>query len=246
MFWGAFFASGEAHHVTRILYAYNSRARHVGIAPLDIERVATAIGTRKPGPDDAEQLKARYSPELRYALVIASTALWGLASNSRQHDRVREIVTGYLKGAHDDAATTVLARHLALLSTPVGGQAGVFMLTTRDADFLKGAREMVERKIPPKVDKVFGKQDRAFVGLVAITKPRQELEFTAELIGVRGGAARARGKIAGEASHAILGSMIPLVPQPAEARGLYEVVVTVSGLEAGPYSYRTMVFFDED
>jgi hypothetical protein len=249
MFWGAFFASGEARHVNRILYAYNSRARNAGIAPLDIQLLATAVGTRKPSPADAEQMermKARYSPASRYAVAIAATALWALGSNSRQHDRVREIVTGYLKGAHNDAATTVLARQLALLSTPVGAQSGVLILTTRDPDFIRGAKDIVERKIEPKVDKVFKKQDRAFIGLIAVTKPHQELEYSAELTGVRGGAARSRGRIVGEASHAILASMIPLTPQPAEARGLYDIVVTVSGPETGKYSYRTMVFFDED
>lgn len=254
MFWGAFFASGDGSRVNRILFAYNNRARNAQIDPRDILLTAEVIGSRTPDPvavEKMKQFKTTYGEARAVSIVVAASALWALGSNSQQHERVREIVTSYLRGAQDDLATKVLARYMAQASIKVIGptpNAKIFFVTTRDPNFAKGPMQsMIERQVVPTVDKVFGKSDRAFAALTAMFKSQEQIDYQIELVGLKGGIRRSAGKLSGTAtSHSIQAAMIPLVPEPAGTRGLHEIVITVSGTETPKQSFRTMVYFDDD
>ncbi len=249
MFWGAFFASGDEKHVTRILEAYTSRARDPAIAPRDIQLLVRLPPMRTPESADPvdlqqrEQLRARHSHESFDDVVIAAAALWALSSNADRHDRVREVVLRHLRGAPDDAATRALAEQLALSSRQAFGSQDepVLFFTTGDPEFVKEFnRAVAEGRAPrKKVDKVFRNGERALGALIVAMPSDEHVEVRIETVSLEGEVARVSSRVQG------MQYALVRLPPEGDATGLLEVHVTVSYPTRPVIVYRTFIYLDD-
>jgi hypothetical protein len=105
--WGAFFATGETRYVQPILDTYT---RFANMSEQKAEDALTLVRfIEKQG--DAASLRAvfvRYPETERPALILASTALWGLKANAKSHSPVARFVTQFETAQANKTAGKVL------------------------------------------------------------------------------------------------------------------------------------------
>jgi hypothetical protein len=94
--WGASFATGDAIYV-RPIYDYLSA--FLSESGTDVDDVVTMVAFkhRVAGQDTMKQLAAKYPKEAYLRMVHASSALWSLESNARQHKFVATALEQYAK-----------------------------------------------------------------------------------------------------------------------------------------------------
>jgi hypothetical protein len=92
--WGAFFATGETRYVQPILDTYARFANLSDQQAADVLTFGRFMETRG-DPASLRAVFVRYPEVERPALIIASTALWGLKANARTHAPVARFLTQY-------------------------------------------------------------------------------------------------------------------------------------------------------
>ena len=95
--WGAFFGSGDKIHVSRILDFLAARADVSHDFAIDMTKLTISYGARQPDAF-ASEMRAKYDKVQLRRLVDGATAQWALASNARQHPRIRQIIDAYIAG----------------------------------------------------------------------------------------------------------------------------------------------------
>jgi hypothetical protein len=104
--WGASFASGDPRHARKLMDFLARTANRSEAVALDITRIALAVlAGRK---ENLGELRGRYGDDGFREIVLAATALWGLASNARQHDFVDKAVAAYIRDHPGTPATKAL------------------------------------------------------------------------------------------------------------------------------------------
>ena len=105
--WAASFATGDAAYVRPIYDYYESVATLPSVDVRDM--VALVMLRHKPDKDAMEALKNKYPQDTFMRIVFASSALWSLESNARQHKFVATALSGYQKEKPGSPAATGLA-----------------------------------------------------------------------------------------------------------------------------------------
>lgn len=103
--WGAFFGSGNAFFVNKILSFLAARADVSHDFAIDMTKVTMAYWAGKPD-EFADEMRAKYDEAQLRRLVDGSIAQWALASNAKQHPKVRQIVDAYIAG-HPQSPTSM-------------------------------------------------------------------------------------------------------------------------------------------
>ena len=103
LLWGASFASGDPRYCLKILDRFAAVANVDGNAD-DMVTIARTYGT---GADRHWVVEKRGADKAR-ELIIQSSALWALDSNSRQHEFVRVTVGKYIDAHPQDPASKAL------------------------------------------------------------------------------------------------------------------------------------------
>jgi hypothetical protein len=105
--WGASFAAGDGHYVTPIINYFANTANKSELVALDLAKIVLEmIG----GPKDTMKgLKEKYGEAGGLQMIFAATALWAIASNTRQHEFVRQITTRYIADHPGTPATKALS-----------------------------------------------------------------------------------------------------------------------------------------
>jgi hypothetical protein len=104
--WGASFASGDPRHARKLMDFLARIANRSERVALDVAKIAVAVmGGRK---ESLGELRGRYGDNEFREIVFAATALWGLASNARQHDFVDRAVAAYIRQNPGTPATKAL------------------------------------------------------------------------------------------------------------------------------------------
>ena len=93
--WAASFATGDAAYVRPIFNYYTSVAAQDGIDAQDI--VTIVVARRSANKEAVQAIAKKYPRETFQKVVFASTALWSLESNARQHKFVAAALDQYLK-----------------------------------------------------------------------------------------------------------------------------------------------------
>jgi hypothetical protein len=92
--WGAAFASGDAKFVVMIIDYFARTANLDEEIARDIVRTVLAMAG---GPREIfNELRTRYGVLAARQVVFASSALWAIQSNARQHEFVERVVTTYI------------------------------------------------------------------------------------------------------------------------------------------------------
>ena len=104
--WGAAFASGDAKFVVMIIDYFARTANLDEEIARDIVRTVVAMsgGSR----EVFNELRGRYGVLAARQVVFASSALWAIQSNARQHDFVERVVTTYIDEHPGTLAQTAL------------------------------------------------------------------------------------------------------------------------------------------
>jgi hypothetical protein len=105
--WGASFASGDHRYVHLIADFMARTANRSELIALDVTRTALEM---MGGPKFIAELKGKYGDALAREIIFAGTALWGMASNARQHEFVDQAIAAYIAdhpGSHAAKALTV-------------------------------------------------------------------------------------------------------------------------------------------
>lgn len=106
-FWGASFATGDSAYVRPIYDYYLSVA---GQSDVDVRDIVNLARTRRALNKEAS---AKYSRETLAKIIIASSALWSLESNARQHKFVAAALDQYARAQPRNPAVTALAEFRA-------------------------------------------------------------------------------------------------------------------------------------
>lgn len=94
-FWGASFATGDPAYVRPI---YNFYAAAVSQPDIDLKDVvAVVIARHRRDNQTIADLGKKHSREIFLRIVVASSALWSLESNARQHKFVAAALDSYVK-----------------------------------------------------------------------------------------------------------------------------------------------------
>ena len=94
--WAASFATGDPVYVRPIYDYYESVAALPGVDVRDL--VSIMMLRHRPNKEAMEALKNKYSQETFVRVVFASSALWSLDSNARQHKFVAAALSEFQKG----------------------------------------------------------------------------------------------------------------------------------------------------
>ncbi|WP_338822417.1 hypothetical protein [Bradyrhizobium septentrionale] len=101
--WGASFAAGDSRYVMPIVDYFAAAANTSELVAIDITKTAVEMTGGPKGT--IAGLKAKYGDAGALQMILAATALWAIASNSRQHDYVKQTVVRYV-GDHPGAPAT--------------------------------------------------------------------------------------------------------------------------------------------
>jgi hypothetical protein len=113
-FWGASFATGDAAYV-RPIYDYYAGA--LSEPDIDVNDIVTIVVSRtRPNKEATDAIVTKYPRERLRWVVFASTALWSLESNARQHAFVAAALDQYVKEAPASPAAKGLAAVRAAMS----------------------------------------------------------------------------------------------------------------------------------
>ena len=93
--WAASFATGDEAYVRPIYDFYDTVASMAGIDVRDMVTIVLMRGTRNKEAFDA--IKQKYPQETLMRVISASSALWSLESNARQHTFVAAALDRYVK-----------------------------------------------------------------------------------------------------------------------------------------------------
>jgi hypothetical protein len=107
IFWGAFFASGDARYVRPIIEFMAQTANRS--EPIALDLAATAVAMSGGPKEILGQLKGKYGDALAREIVFAATATWGLGANARRHQKVAEAMAAYVSEHPGTNATKVLS-----------------------------------------------------------------------------------------------------------------------------------------
>ena len=108
--WAASFATGDDAYVRPIWDYYDSAASTAGVNVRDIVSIVFLRNQRDTGAKEKlEAIKSKYSQETFMRVVFASSALWSLESNARQHKFVAAAVDRYAKEKPGSVANEGLA-----------------------------------------------------------------------------------------------------------------------------------------
>jgi hypothetical protein len=111
--WGAAFASGDAKFVVMIIDYFARTANLDEEIARDIVRTVIAMAG---GPREIfNELRTRYGVLAARQVVFASSALWAIQSNARQHEFVERVVTKYI-----DEHPGTLAQKALIATGPKG------------------------------------------------------------------------------------------------------------------------------
>jgi hypothetical protein len=111
--WGAAFASGDAKFVVMIIDYFARTANLDEEIARDIVRTVVAMAG---GPREIfNELRTRYGVLAARQVVFASSALWAIQSNARQHDFIERVVTTYI-----DQHPGTLAQKALIATRPKG------------------------------------------------------------------------------------------------------------------------------
>jgi hypothetical protein len=103
MLWGASFATGDPRYCSRILTRFAEVANVDGNAE-DIVAISRSVGTGA----DLHWVANKRGAEKGRELIYASSALWALNSNARQHEFVRKVVNDYVAAHPAEPASKAL------------------------------------------------------------------------------------------------------------------------------------------
>lgn len=112
--WAASFATADAAYVRPIFDYYASVAAQPEIDVRDI--VAVVMAKHRPNNEAIQALAKKYPRETFMRLLYASSALWSLESNARQHKFVAAALDRYAKDLPTSPATQGLAELRATLA----------------------------------------------------------------------------------------------------------------------------------
>lgn len=105
--WSAFFASGDSRYTSMIIDFFAETANRSEATALDVMTFAAAVSNQK--WDGVAKLRPKYNDAGFLEVMWAGTALWGIASNGKQHPPVAQTVSQYIKANPGTTATKVLS-----------------------------------------------------------------------------------------------------------------------------------------
>jgi hypothetical protein len=108
-FWGASFATGDAKYVRPI---YDYYAAVVGEPGIDVRDLTTLV-ISKSNKGAVQAIVQKYPKEQFSRVAHASSALWSLESNARQHKFVAAAIDQYMKENPEGPATKGFIEHQA-------------------------------------------------------------------------------------------------------------------------------------
>lgn len=101
--WGASFAAADSRYVRPIIDYFATAANASELVAIDIAKTAVEMTGGPKGT--IAGLKGKYGDAGAMQVILAATALWAIASNSRQHDYVKQAVAKYI-GDHPGIPAT--------------------------------------------------------------------------------------------------------------------------------------------
>jgi hypothetical protein len=105
--WGASFADGDGRYVMPIIDYLASTANTSELVAIDIAKTAVEMSGGPKGT--IAGLRGKYGEARGRQMIYAATALWAIASNTRQHDYVKRTVTKYIGDHPGTPATKALS-----------------------------------------------------------------------------------------------------------------------------------------
>lgn len=186
LLWGASFATGNpefSHNIIDLLIAV---ARGDQFDIRDVFMASDLLNHEKPG--FIESLVEKYGKERFVDLLVASTGLWGLASNAQQHDFIFQALTSRLadaQEANDRYVLEYVAFRAVSSSTRQGDNDAVAVMLsgTRDlAPAMDAAEKGDVKAIVSHMRIEFGHDDEMAVLASVFRKTGEELSYTVKMI----------------------------------------------------------------